>query len=198
MDISKSLFGLLKNNGLFKSEKQAAFLTKFLADDMTYYTSFSYNLGSEYNFKTCGSSSFTFYCDNKGIKKVIKCTGTNKTSVYFERLTMEAFKEKQAKIKAEKQAYLENRKALDLLLGREDRLKAIITKWAMLLTVKEFKDLGLDQKLIDTLKGLCTDLSSADWKAQKEKHYNVNKRYTILYNEYLKAIKNTHDFDRLY
>ena len=196
MDISNSLFGLLKNNGLFKSEKQASFLTKFLANDLTYYTSFNYNLGSEYNFKSCGSSSFEFYCDNNGVKKIIKTTGTNKTSVYFERLTAKAFKGKQDKILADKIAYEDNRKSLDLLLEVESRYKKAINTCIKLLTIREFKNLGLAD-LVDTFKGCFTEVHPTDWAAQKEKHFNVNSRYTCLYNGYLKAVQNTYNFDIL-
>lgn len=194
MDISKSLFGLLKNNGMFKSVKQANFLLSKLAEDLTYYTSFNYNLGSEYNYKPCGSSSFTFFCDQEGVVKVIKRTGTNKTSIYFERLSQQEFKDKQDKIENDKLAYQENRRQLDLLVAREERIKGIITKRIKQLTKKELLALGLEEILVSTVIGNIENLSSTDWVTQKEKHFNRDKRYTSLYNAYLLAVQATYNF----
>ena len=116
--------------------------------------------------------------------------------MYFERLTAKAFKEKQDRIADSKTVYEDNRKALDLLIEVESRYKKAINTCIKLLTIKEFKNLGLAD-VVDTFKGCFTEVHPTDWAAQKEKHFNVNSRYTCLYNGYLKAVQNTHNFDIL-
>lgn len=200
MDITASLFGLLKNNGFFKSEKQANFLTKFLADDLTYYTSFNYNLGSEYNFKSCGSASFTFFCDSTGVLKVEKTTSTNKVTTYFQRVSDKDHKDKLARIAKEKEEYATARKTLDLMIARQDKLRLLCEKIISYTNIKAFKDQGLDKSTIIALKEMLLkgSFTHADFNFNRDKLLNTDKRFTCIYNEYSKQVERVNAFNLPY
>lgn len=130
MDITKSLFNLVKNNnGLFKSEKQAEFLTRFLESDLTYFIRFNYNLGIEYNNKRCGSAEFVFFCDTQGIFKVVKTTSKGKKSVYFERKDQATFEEEQARKEKQKLIDMSMLKLEHKKVDIHDRVKLIQDKY---------------------------------------------------------------------
>lgn len=80
MDISKSLFSLVKyNNGEFKSEKQKAFLTSFFVDGAYSHTT-QYHFG-EYEQKTkrnTATITFQFLLNITG-DKITKVTKNNST-----------------------------------------------------------------------------------------------------------------------
>ena len=90
--ITSSLFGLVKSaNGFYKSEQQAAFLSKFF-DGGVYVTRQSLTFG-EYEGRTnrnTASVEWAFYADGQGITKVEKTTSKG-TVIYWERLSPEAF-----------------------------------------------------------------------------------------------------------
>lgn len=122
-NISKSLFSLCKsNNGLFKSEKQAKYLQSAVEGN-TWFCSKSYNLGSFYNFKQCGSADFLFKLDNAGIVEVTKTTSKGKKSVFFKRIPQAEFEA----VQAEKEKRIDYYKAINLfndrILYRIEQLK---------------------------------------------------------------------------
>lgn len=104
-NITTSFFGLVKNNnGLYKSEKQAAFLSKFF-DGGVYVTRQSLTFG-EYEGRTNRNTAtveWTFYADALGITKVEKTTSKG-TTTHWERLSAEAFAVKVESDKAKKVA----------------------------------------------------------------------------------------------
>ena len=68
---AKSIFSLVKtNNGDFKSAKQGKFLCSVMGNVFIYVKHF--NLGQEYNNKSCGTNTYIFYMDQQGVYKVTK------------------------------------------------------------------------------------------------------------------------------
>ena len=65
------------NNGMFKSEKQAIFLLNMCQEEKTF-------IHFDSNPKTTWNDMF--YCDNKGIVKVIRTTSNGKINTTFERI----------------------------------------------------------------------------------------------------------------
>jgi hypothetical protein len=71
IDLDKSFASLVKyNNGLFKSEKQAKFLLSKCSEPNVYFTYPGEMYGNQYYF--------TYECDNTGVIKVEKHTGSKK------------------------------------------------------------------------------------------------------------------------
>lgn len=113
---AKSLFSLVKsNNGDFKSNKQGEFLRGVMGDTFTYVKHF--NLGYDYNNKSCGTNTYTFYMDVQGIYKVTK---ENKKGLVttFKRLEGEDL----TKVLQAKQERLNLNKKVDLVAKRIDEL----------------------------------------------------------------------------
>lgn len=115
----KSLFSLVKfNNGDFKSIKQGEFLLGVMGNTFTCIKHF--NLGYEYNNKSCGSNTYTFYMDSQGVYKVTK---ENKKGIQttFTRLEGEELE----KVLQAKQERLNLNKKVDLVSKRIDELMQI-------------------------------------------------------------------------
>ena len=111
-DIVKSCFSLAKyNNGLFKSEKQGAFLSQL---GKTVISSQTHTLGEEYNFKSCGRTDWTMHLDDQGVVKITKHNSKGET-IHFERQDQASFE----KVKAEKE---ERRKRIDKAIEKRDRI----------------------------------------------------------------------------
>lgn len=118
---AKSLFLLVKsNNGDFKSVKQGEFLRGVMGDIFTYVKHF--NLGYEYNNKSCGTNTYTFYMDNQGVYKVTK---ENKKGLQttFERLQGDDL----MKVLQAKQERLNLNKKVNLVSKRIDQLMTLKT-----------------------------------------------------------------------
>jgi hypothetical protein len=85
-NIENSFFSLVSNNnGMFKSEKQASFLLSFTRNNIFLTSVKQHDLGSDYNFKICGSSQHEFLCDDIGIYQVNKINSKCKVTLYWKR-----------------------------------------------------------------------------------------------------------------
>lgn len=125
--LARSFFSLAKvNNGYFKSEKQAKYLSSF---GLVYVSVSTHNLGSDYNFKVCGQTEFVFYLDSQGVFKIEK-SNKKGTSIYWDRLDDAIFAAKQEKEKAEKIAFESRMLKRDRIFVRIEQLEKLnSTDW---------------------------------------------------------------------
>lgn len=120
--IVKSCFSLAKyNNGLFKSEKQGAFLSQL---GKTVISRQVHNLGEEYNFKKCGQTDWTIKLDSRGVVKITKENSKGET-VHFERQDQATFEKIKAEKEAQQKAYEVKQTKLDKLHKRVDQVREI-------------------------------------------------------------------------
>jgi hypothetical protein len=153
-----SLFALAKNNnGFFKSEKQAQFLTKFLADNEgIFIESFSFG----YTGKTKAERTTFFTWDDQGITKITtKASVSGKESVKFARMDSAEYDAKKAKAIADHNA---------VVLASIDRLSV---------------EIATDEKEIDSELARLADVITKIRTTESEKVTLIEKEELIQYLE---------------